>query len=618
MAFVVRTFRTALIAFLLFLPITVVQAAPDIMPLDQIKAGMHGIGKTVVAGSAIEPFDVEILGVMKNQGPSGDLILVRTSGDVINRTGGIAEGMSGSPVYIDGKLVGAIAYGWAFADSKVGMVTPIEDMLKLWDIPGGVNQEPEQTATQPTGLETLATPIMAAGFSPQALEMLKDKLKAVNLVPVAVGSAPDGTDFGKLEPGSALGVELIHGDVSLAAIGTVTYAEDNKILAFGHPFLKKGLSNYLLTNAYIFTTVGSVQSAFKVGATGSVIGTVNQDRGAGIAGDTSIKPDVIPMNVTANDRDQGKSRLFRAELIRDEQLTPALGTVTVANAIEKVLDRTGPGTATISFEITGKNIPGGVLKRDNMFFNSENIAPVAVSELSEALSLLATNKFWPVDISDIKVNVDLEAEQRTATIMSAKANVTDVKPGDQIEITVNLMPFRGQPFERKMYYTIPQNQPNGPLTLEVRGGGTLPLIQVLAKQQNVGNELLQLAEKLKSQTFPEMLNQLIGREHNNDIVIEVLDLAAAAIPKDGVAQVVVPANVTGIKPNPETNKATTQNQVDVSGANRSEAVRSIESTEYIVDCDAQVVVNVKSRTSSKKSSQSKTISRQLINQSGIH
>ncbi|MBP2645301.1 MAG: peptidase SpoIVB [Firmicutes bacterium] len=601
MAFVFRACRMVLLAMLFFLPAAVTQAAPDIMPLDQIKAGMHGIAKTVVAGSSIEEFDVEILGVMKKQGPSGDLILVRTSGDVINRTGGIAEGMSGSPVYIDGKLVGAIAYGWAFADSKVGMVTPIEDMLKLWALPDGTVQswDTSESVGQPAGVQSLATPIMASGFSPQALDMLKNKLQAFNLVPVDVGSAPDGTDFGNLEPGSALGVELVHGDVSLAAIGTVTYAEDNKILAFGHPFLKKGLSKYFLTNAYIFTTVKSLQSSFKVGTTGSVVGVVNQDRGAGIAGVMNSQPNSVPMYVTVTDRDLGQSRLFHAELVPDEELAPALGTVTAFNSIEKVLDRTGAGTATVSFEITAKNIPGQVLKRENMFYSPENIGVLAVTELNEALSILSSNKFQQVDITGITMNVSVEAQQRTASVMSAKANVTEVKPGDQVEITVNLLPYRGQAFERKLYFTIPKDQPAGPLTLEVRGGGTIPLIQLLAKQQNVGNELLQLAEKLKTQSFAETIAQLTSREHNNDIVVEILDVSMNGLIKEETPQTAVPAKLEVGKPNPEA-KVSKKGQTELSSPSRLEIPKSIASTEYIVDNDAQVVVNVKGDTTAKR------------------
>ncbi|MBP2655576.1 MAG: peptidase SpoIVB [Firmicutes bacterium] len=594
MSLLFRICRTAFLAFLFLMQLSLVQAAPNIMPLEQVKAGMHGIGKTVVSGTAIEEFNVEVLGVMKNQGPSGDLILVRTSGDVINRTGGIAQGMSGSPVYINGKLVGAISYGWALSDHKLGMVTPIADMLKLWDLPNGTPQEKAGVDPEPKELRSQATPLMAAGFSERAMEMLKTKLAPANLVPVAVGSAPSGANFGPLKPGSAVGVELVHGDVSLAAIGTVTYTEGNKVLAFGHPFMKKGLSNYLLSNAYVFTTVNSIENSFKVGSTGQVLGVVNQDRGAGIAGDLSSEPRVIPLRVTVTDIGLAKSRVFNAVMIKDEQLTPTLGSVTAFNAIEKTVDRSGAGTAKVSFEVTSKSLPGGILKRENMFYSPENISELSVSEINESLSLLASNKLQAVDIDDIKVNVTVNAERRTATVMNARANVAEAKPGDQIEITVNLMPYRGKAFERKMYFTVPKNQPAGPMTLEVRGGGSIPMVALLAKRQNAEGELLQLADKLKNQTLPDMIKQLTARDHNNDLVVEILDGDLNVLPKEDQAAKPTQPKVDSIKPIPtDASKLKGQSPSYSVGGSSGEAVKSVLSIDYVIDSDAQVVVNVK-------------------------
>jgi hypothetical protein len=301
----------ALLVLLLAFPAGIAAAAPETMPLEEIRAGMQGVAKTVVSGTKIEEFGVEVLGIMKNKGPSGDLILVRTYGDLIDRTGGIAQGMSGSPVYIDGKLIGAIAYGWTFTDHKVGMVTPIGDMLKLWELPApkpripeeeikldelpGEEQpedkkpedkKPENTTPEvktPEGSAERATPLMAAGFGERALALLTEKLRPFKLTPYAVGDAPAEETYGPLEPGSAVGVQLVRGDVSLGAMGTVTYVEGNKVLAFGHPFLKKGATGYFLTNAYVFTTVKGMENSFKVGAVGPALGIIDQDRGAGVA-----------------------------------------------------------------------------------------------------------------------------------------------------------------------------------------------------------------------------------------------------------------------------------------------------------------------------------------------
>ncbi|MDR3562500.1 MAG: SpoIVB peptidase S55 domain-containing protein [Negativicutes bacterium] len=592
MSLVVRFCRAAIIAALLFLPAALVDAAPDILPVNEIKAGMHGIGKTVVTGTKIEDFDVEVLGIMKNKGPSGDLILVRTSGDVIDRTGGIAQGMSGSPVYIDGKLVGAVAYGWSFSDHKIGMVTPIADMLKLWEISDGKTSSAETTVSGDQLVEQ-ATPLMAAGFSGGALEMLKTKLQPLNLVPYAVGDAPTDVQFGPLEPGSAIGAQLIRGDVSLGALGTVTYVEGNKVLAFGHPFLKKGSSSYFLTNGYVFTTVNGMENSFKVGTTGAALGVINQDRGAGIAGEIDRFPNTIPLRITVKDNTLGQSRDAEAQVVQDEQLSPILAAATVFSVIEKTMDRVGPGTAKVSFELSARNMPGEVFKRENLFYSPTNIDELAVSEIHELLALLASNQFQPVDVLDVKVNVTVDSERRTATVMEARPSVLTAKPGDKVDITVSLKPFRGPAITRIVPFTIPKNQAPGPLTLEVRGGGTVPLIALLKRQVSEG-EVLKLADKMKSQTFADMLKELAERDHNNDIIVEILDTDLGEGFGDlGQAQLPAAKLEPGPKPNVDGSKKSPRGgKMAGDNAKKTDDDKSIVSTDYMIDSDTQIMITV--------------------------
>ncbi|MDR3592279.1 MAG: SpoIVB peptidase S55 domain-containing protein [Negativicutes bacterium] len=592
MSFVVRFCRVAIFAALLVLPAALADAAPDIMPLDQIKPGMHGIGKTVVAGTKIEDFDVEVLGIMKKKGPSGDLILVRTSGDLIDRTGGIAQGMSGSPVYIDGRLAGAIAYGWSFADHKVGMVTPIADMLKLWDISSS-NTATDAGANSGEGLVSEATPLMAAGFSPGALNMLKAKLEPLNLMPYAVGDAPDDAQFGPLEPGSAVGAQLVRGDVSLGALGTVTYVEGNKVLAFGHPFLKKGYSGYFLTNGYVFTTVNGMENSFKVGTTGAAIGVINQDRGAGIAGEIDRFPNTIPMRISVKDSTLGQSRDAEVQVVQDEQLSPILAAASVLSVIEKTMDRTGPGTAQVGFELSARNMPGDVFKRENMFYSPENISEMAVSEINELLSLLASNQFKAVDVLDVKVNVSVDAVRRTATIMEARPAALTAKPGDKVDITVSLKPYRGETITRTVPFTVPKTQAPGPLSLEVRGGGTVPLIQLL-KQQITGGDIMKLIDKRKTQTFDDMLKELGERDHNNDIVVEVLDTDLSDGFGDAGKLKMPEAKLEpGPTPNVDASKKSGRGgKLPGDGKKPEDSGKSIVSTDFIVDSDTQIVIEV--------------------------
>lgn len=591
----------ALLAGLLVFSTALVFAAPEILPVDKITPGMQGIAKTVVSGTKIEEFGVEVLGIMKNKGPSGDLILVRTYGDLIDRTGGIAQGMSGSPVYIDGKLVGAVAYGWSLTDHKVGMVTPIGDMLKLWDMPDIKNNfpidNPEVTTAIDEQLEPIDTPLMVSGFSENALRMLKDKLGPLHLVPYAVGDAPSGTEFGKVEPGSAIGVQLVNGDVSVGAIGTVTYAEDNKVLAFGHPFLKKGNVNYLMTNAYIFTTVKGLENSFKVGTTGEAIGVINQDRGAAVAGKMERYPSVIPMLISVKDNGTNHNEQAGVQIVQDEQLSPVLAATTAFNFIEKTMDRVGPGTAKVSFEITGRDMPGEKLTRENMFYSPASIGELAVGEFLEAMMLVSNNQYRPVDVMDVKVNVTIDEERKTATIVEARASAAKAKPGETINVTVKLKPYRGEMLTRVVPFTIPKDQKTGPMTLEVRGGGMIPLTELLLKRQGL-DELLK--GKKKDQTFADSLKEFMNNDRNNDIVVEPLQMTG----EDGENQPgLMSPNDKARKLNvsdstPEKTQSSKASSLLSKKADEAK-VKGFISTDYIVDGDTQLLVQIEPEKAEK-------------------
>lgn len=586
----------ALLAGLLVLSTALVYAAPEILPVDQITPGMRGIAKTVVSGTKIEEFGVEVLGIMKNKGPSGDLILVRTYGDLIDRTGGIAQGMSGSPVYIDGKLVGAVAYGWSLTDHKIGMVTPIGDMLKLWDMPDTKNIFSIDDPVLPVNeqLEPVDTPLMVSGLSENALRMLKDKLGPMNLVPYAVGDAPSGTAFGAIEPGSSIGVQLVSGDVSVGAIGTVTYTEGNKVLAFGHPFLKKGNVNYLMTNAYIFTTVNGLENSFKVGTTGESLGVINQDRGAAVAGIMDRYPSVIPILITVHDNGVQRTEQAAVQVVQDEQLSPVLAATTVFNTIEKTMDRVGPGTAKVSFEISGRNMPVEKLSRENMFYSPASIGELAVGEFLDAMVLLNNNQYHPVDIMDVKVDVSIDQDRRTATIVEARSNVAKAKPGETIDITVKLKPYRGEILTRVVPFTIPKDQQAGPMTLEVRGGGMIPITELILKRQGL-DEVLK--GKKKNQTFDDAVKDFMNNDRNNDIVVEPLQMTGdeganqPALASPSVDKVKKAANAgDGTPDKTQSSKAGSL----FGGAKKGDEakVKSFISTDYIIDGDTQLLVEV--------------------------
>jgi hypothetical protein len=622
-----------------------VHAAIDFMPLDEIKPGMRGVGKTVVSGNKIEEFGVEVIGVMKQRGPAGDLILVRTFGGVMDRTGGIAQGMSGSPVYINNKLIGAVAYGWGLTDHKTGMLTPIADMLKLWELPDTLRDvkkieaekkesdiaeavsQKNESIKENSGLENSevektdnpilkdkndnmflnldgtimqipkTTTLMASGFGDNALSMLAKELKPYGLSVMSGASSvgEPGIAYNTPQPGSMVAVELIRGDVSLASMGTVTYVADGKILAFGHPFMKRGNVNYFLSDASVFTTLPGLENSFKISSSGAAIGVVNQDRGAGIAGKLGVFPAIVPVRITVHDKSMGVKRELTAQVAHDESITPILSAVTLFNAIEKTSDRTGPGTAKVKFEITAQDLPVDKFVRENMFYTGGNIGELAISELFEAMAILSGNQHRPVNVIDVKIDVELEKERRTASIMAANAEKKTAKPGETVDIMVKLKPYRQEPITRKVSFIVPKNQPAGNMMVSVRGGGVASLNQVLNRinesagqdkdKENIAKMIL--SSRAKPRTFEDAIKSLTERDRYHDIVVEILNVNMNNNPRTQSAPVrpVIPEHLR--------QNDTAPKPAEPGKNNQSENMRKFNIvTDYIIDSETQFVIEV--------------------------
>ena len=620
-------------------------AAVPLMPLEEVQVGAQGIARTVVTGTRIEEFGVEVLGIMKNKGAVGDLILVRTYGDLIDRAGGVAQGMSGSPVFIDGRLIGAIGYGWKLTDQRTAMVTPIHDMLKLLDRKSLKALEPEPVMpavekpaekappapdkstnkkrkpdakkdkapdtdkasdkNKPAGKyrELLATPLMAAGFGEAALTFLQTHLKPLNLTPVTVGDPPSDIAYGALEPGSAIGVQLVRGDVSLGALGTVTYVDGDKVLAFGHPFLKRGPTAFMMTNAYIFTTIRGIESSFKVGVTGDVIGTVDQDRGAGVAGEMNRFPGIVPMRMNIRSSELDETRAMSVQMVQDEAIVPILATAALLNAVDKSIDRAGSGTARISFEISARNMPGEIYKRENMFYSPENISEAALAEFFEFMAFLASNPHNPVTIMDIRTDIEVGRERRTARILSARPLQISANPGDTINVEVKLKPFRQEPITRNVSFTVPKEQAAGPLSLSVRGGGFVSL-SALLKKLGAEGEIPKPTRK-PPKSFEEMIKEFSTRDRNNDIVVELpgfgdlLDDGAGGEKKPKLKLVGSEKSAVEQEPaKPEKPGKTKPAGSLLSGRKPEAKVKGVLTTDYIIEGETEVSIEI-SKTESR-------------------
>jgi hypothetical protein len=327
-----------------------------------------------------------------------------------------------------------------------------------------------------------------------------------------------------------------------------------------------------------------MENSFKVGAVGHALGIINQDRGAGVSGQIGMFPSIVPLRVVVTDRALGTSRDAAAQIVQDEQLFPVLAAASVLSVIEKTSDRVGAGTAKITFEITARNMPGETFKRENMFYSPINVGEQAISELYELMALLASNRFQPVDIFDVQVDVTVDPERRTATIMEARSNVATAKPGDKIEITVTLKPFRGETITCKVPFTIPKDQPAGPLTLEVRAGEWFRWPNCSANARRATT--IAASRRNSRRKLRRDVEGTVRRDRNNDIVVEVLSAEAGEL-LSGPGPAKAPrAKIDPVVTRKRSRKAAHSGRKVRRRGQKTES-KSTYSTEYIIDSDAQ-------------------------------
>jgi len=517
-------------------------AAPAIMPSHAIAVGMTGVGKTVIIGTSVVPFNVRVLGILHNAGPAGDLVLFRASGPAIHSVGGIAAGMSGSPIYLQGKLAGALSYTFQASDPTVGLFTPIEDMLRV--LPGSAQSGPAaprvyalapmrvggrtvrrvvvaaasaRAARRPSRDTLVAvpaeTPLFVSGMSGAGLQALTSVLAPMGLTPVAGGSEANIPASLPLEPGSAIGVALLKGDIAAYAIGTMTYRDGNRMLAFGHPFTGIGPASYLLMNAKIFQVVQGQQQNIKIGAVGAPVGIVSQDRPAGIGGTIGVMPRMFGVHVHVTDADSGAGHDYNFQVIPSTEIAPVVVPVGSRGAIERALNRSGQGTATVRMTLYGRGLPTPVV-RENMFYGSSGIAGRALAELPQAMSLLFDNDFKDVGPTSIDLDVRVTSAQQTASIVEAKGPHDPVVPGDTVHVRVTVRPFRSAPQTQNVALTIPANAVAGPATLLIRAGGGATLGGAGGTPPGLRNA--------GPSTLADAIKAFENGDKNTDVVVELM------------------------------------------------------------------------------------------------
>jgi hypothetical protein len=420
-----------------------------IMELDEVRAGMRGTAKTVFSGSRVEEFDIEILGVLENWRPGGDLILVRASGQPIEHTG-IAAGMSGSPVYVDGRLIGAIAYAWPFSKEPIAGVTPIGEMLEQGLPLGTGAPEPRRqfewkdSGVSGGALEAIETPLLVSGFHPSVQGIIETELSRYNMTVAQTGSGNEVSREEELVPGAALAAQFVTGDATASAIGTVTYAEGGRILGFGHGLFQAGAVEIPMSSVYIHAVLPSLSGSVKMGSTSRMVGAIVRDGVAGVVGRVGTLPELIPVSVSV--RSGGlEPRKFNFGIMRHSLLTPSFVGWSVSSATLTVGGSAGDMTIGLEYEIELDGPDGETrsLEYRDVLFSTSPAGAIAQA-IGDPLRLAIRNRFEKLSARSITCKVSVEHSRRTASIDEIYVSPRHVAAGDSVEVTVRLRPFRGE------------------------------------------------------------------------------------------------------------------------------------------------------------------------------
>jgi hypothetical protein len=466
----------------------------ETLPITQIHAGMRGVAYTVFQGTKPEAMEVEVLGVLKNaNGPRGDVILVRLGGAKAEYNGVVA-GMSGSPVYFDGKLAGAVAFRIGeFSKEPIAGVTPIAEMLEI----SALDQSPAaipvdvKTAAQPSrkvsspGVESesiqdfanylkpIETPLVFDGFSEDVVRRFAPQFASAGIVPVmGVGSVSDAKQPEPIEPGSAVSAILVRGDMDIAATCTVTYMDAEHLLACGHPLMQFGMVDLPMTKAQVLATLPSPLNAFKIVNATEPIGAFVQDRHNGILGEFGKSAAMIPVSLTIHAGSNAKQ--FHYEVLNNARLSPVAMMATVFNALHGVNEYGEETTYHMSGTINVNGYPDVALQ--DMFATLDGGQPgamLAAMSLGERFSRIYENPYSMPAVRGVQLDFEIVHDRRWARLENARTDVTEARPGDEIVIEAMLRPYRGESIVQQIHVRIPTSAPAGPLRILVSDGDTL-------------------------------------------------------------------------------------------------------------------------------------------------
>ncbi len=481
-----------------------------------IKPGMKGYGLTVMRGTQIEKFNFEVVDVVQNLTPGQNAIMVRCSGLDLEHTGIIA-GMSGSPCFIDGKMIGAIAFGWPLSKDPIGGVQPIRQMLNVrpsatplairsatrwaqgshdpmvlaanakpaWRMLAAhlagndqsANDQPSSALTQPitdqplaaNGMSRLSTPLITSTLSSGSMALLQQSLRGTGLIPLSGGAASSGTTAGasslggaadinqdelKLAPGSAIAIPILTGDMDMSAVGTVTEVRDNKVYAFGHAMLADGATRLPMATSYIYTVMPNLAQSFKMGGSVKTVGTLVTDENTAILGLTGDKPPTIPVTIRVRHTDGSIDRTYHYALTPHPRLTPAVAAIALTETLTS--QRQLPKQSTIRLAGALK-FSGATIAIDSLFTADS----LNLDNYMLPLAMLTDNPYRNLNLESIDVAATVEPANKSVQIQSIVVPKTMMMPGDTIQILVDLEQYQGKTTQVTMKLKVPDDTPDG-------------------------------------------------------------------------------------------------------------------------------------------------------------
>ena len=498
-------------------------AVTRFFPLSEVKRGMRGVAYTVFEGVTPEPMEVEILGVLKDSlGPGQDMILARLHGVKPEYTGVVA-GMSGSPVYIDGRLVGALSYRVGqFSKEPIAGITPIASMLQVrdGDEAAGVATVRAERDGQPE-MRAMETPLVFGGFSQETVERFGDRFRALGFTPVAgLGGADESAVQPEpLVPGSAVSAVLVRGDLSMAGTCTVTYVDPKRLLACGHPITQNGPVDMPMTKANVLVSLASPLNAFKIINTTETVGTFTEDRASAIMGRFGVKARMIPVEVEVVPPVEGKTagaKTFHFEVLDNRELTPQTMLVSVYQALQVNNTSGAEMSYRVSGEIGVKGMPD-VRLQGVMAQNEFNPATINAALLvNDRFSKVYENALEQPEVTGLRLKAEAIPARMTAALDSARLGRLEARAGDEIVVEAMLHPYQAKEKMVRVKVKLPADLAAGPMRVMVSDGATLDRLTTRAgAEHQVG-----LADEIGA----------LNRMHANDrVYVALLDHEAQAV-----------------------------------------------------------------------------------------